>query len=749
MIKRVFATLLTIVMTTSMLCFLGSGKVEAAAVYNLWVSGIQVNSANQNDILGDGTGSAKFDPSTNTLTLNQPEVKDGQHASGAQICSVGIDLKITGEATLDTGEPFAIYCMEGQDAQSNKIGGNLFLVDTAIVAKGAETAIKADRDINITGGTVTAEGGTKNGLHAVKGNIYIDGNVYAKGKECSILALGTPSGVEIYGGTVIADGTVAAYAHILIDGGDVRVFNADYALNSTGFIKIGDKVDKVELDAATAAFKTSYVITISSNAKIYEPQGAYLSSDKKKLLGSDGNEAKYVRFVPKMVIFTWRSGEGEGSDITDLIEYGKKKSIRSYPDPWTVPEGMHFDGWWAEGYFGKDYFNGDANSDLKILADGYVVFTAIYKNWITGWEDTGDNGVLDDKAVGGARVINKTNGDYAITPGDKDFFDIYLKDGFVLQGSIVEVIGVDGEVLMTIPMTYQESSNRYYGEITMPNQDVTLRFATRDNCPVITKAEPNDTGVQLKWKETEGFSRYNVYRSESETGTYTYLASVIDATKYADTTAQSGKTYYYKVRPYRKDGGSTVYGVMSAPKKVVILEDTKLTAEPKSGVTMRLNWTEVNGAQVYEIYRATSAAGPYTYVKATTGTSTSDTGLVAGTRYYYMVRAKSTVNGEVSYSKYAGAVSVALATPTLESAAYGVGKGVTLKWTKASGADRYNVYKYNTKSGKYEYVTSVLGGTLMYTDPVGKKGDYYKVRAYKRVGGVVYYGGWSNAKAGK
>ncbi|MBO4926834.1 MAG: hypothetical protein J5379_01095 [Clostridiales bacterium] len=266
----------------------------------------------------------------------------------------------------------------------------------------------------------------------------------------------------------------------------------------------------------------------------------------------------------------------------------------------------------------------------------------------------------------------------------------------------------------------------------------------------ITKAEPTDNGIQVRWGSVAGFTSYNVYRSSSQSGTYSYLGSVTGGTtRYTDKTAQGGKTYYYKVRPYFKADGKTIYAAWSDAKKVTVLADTKLTAEPKNGVTMKLSWTAVSGADSYEIYRATSAGGPYTYVKATTGTSTSDTGLTAGTRYYYMVRAKRTVNGQVQYSKYNAAVAVALATPSMESATFKSGKGVTLTWTKASGADRYNVYKYNTSTGKYDYVTSVLGGTLTYTDASGKKGDYYKVRAYKRVDGVVYYGGWSNAKMGK
>ncbi|MBR5347805.1 MAG: hypothetical protein IK125_01040 [Lachnospiraceae bacterium] len=295
----------------------------------------------------------------------------------------------------------------------------------------------------------------------------------------------------------------------------------------------------------------------------------------------------------------------------------------------------------------------------------------------------------------------------------------------------------------------EETYLRQYGHC----RSLTINFPLCK--PEITKTEPTDTGVQIRWSSVSGYSSYNVYRSTSLNGTYSYLASVTGGTtKYVDKTAQGGKTYYYKVRPYKKvldrnDQNKTIYATWSDAAKVVVLADTKLTVEPKSGVTMKLSWTAVSGATSYEIYRSTSASGPYTYVKATTGTSTSDTGLTAGTRYYYMVRAKKTVNGVAQYSKYSAAVAVALATPSMESATFKSGKGVTLNWTKASGADRYNVYKYNTSTGKYDYVASVLGGTLTYTDANGKKGDYYKVRAYKRVDGVVYYGGWSNAKAGK
>ncbi|MBR5347806.1 MAG: hypothetical protein IK125_01045, partial [Lachnospiraceae bacterium] len=208
--------------------------------------------------------------------------------------------------------------------------------------------------------------------------------------------------------------------------------------------------------------------------------------------------------------------------------------------------------------------------------------------------------------------------------GNVDLFAYITEaeDKFIKRAETCNIFG-------TYKYELEDSVPEYYGVTS-----ITFKLPLCQ--PTITKAEPTDTGVQVKWNKVSGYSTYNVYRSTSENGTYSYLASVTGGTtKYVDKTAQGGKTYYYKVRPYKKTDGKTIYAPWSDAAKVVVLADTKLTAEPKSGVTMKLSWTAVSGATSYEIYRSTSASGPYTYVKATTGTSTSDTGLTAGTRYYY------------------------------------------------------------------------------------------------------------------
>lgn len=289
---------------------------------------------------------------------------------------------------------------------------------------------------------------------------------------------------------------------------------------------------------------------------------------------------------------------------------------------------------------------------------------------------------------------------------------------------------------------YRASGNRR-NYLSVSNATAAVALAS----PTVTSAVPTDTGIKVKWSQATGAERYNIYRADSANGTYTYLASITSGTRqYLDTTVKGGKTYYYKVRAYKKFDDIVYYGAWSAAFKATILPDIKVTAEPKSGVTMSISWTSSKGATSYDIYRATSAGGPYKYVKSTTGTSTSDTNLTAGRRYYYMVRACKGSGDSASYSKFSSTAAVTIGTPTMNSATL-TGSGVKLSWGKIGVADGYNVYRYNGST--YVYVASVTGGKLTYTDPNGKKGTYYKVRAYKRVDGVVYYSDWSNAKAGK
>lgn len=67
---------------------------------------------------------------------------------------------------------------------------------------------------------------------------------------------------------------------------------------------------------------------------------------------------------------------------------------------------------------------------------------------------------------------------------------------------------------------------------------------------------------------------------------------------------------------------------------------TNVTATAASQTSITVNWTAVPNATGYVVQRATAAAGPFTAVSGAspvTGTTYTDTGLTAGTSYFYRV----------------------------------------------------------------------------------------------------------------
>lgn len=133
---------------------------QESETYALLVAGTQVTKSNQNDVLEDG-GSVKFDPTTNTLTLNDADLTlDG--AAGGYCCidsQLAEELTITGTATLSNADGILTE-------------GPLTLKDATLTLTGningdiGEDAIRAgssDKDITIENSTVTIAGTNSKG----------------------------------------------------------------------------------------------------------------------------------------------------------------------------------------------------------------------------------------------------------------------------------------------------------------------------------------------------------------------------------------------------------------------------------------------------------------------------------------------------------------------------------------------------------------------------------------------------------
>ncbi len=160
----------------------------AAAEYNVWVNGTQINSLNDENVLGDGKVSYVHNDETGegTLTLNGANITTTTASPISIASGATVNITLIGTNTLTTnGENFAglnvpagaTVTISGAGSL-NATGGNS---GAGIGGNNTETA----GTITISGGTVTASGGS----YGIAGNniIISAGTVTAKGDDKGIL----------------------------------------------------------------------------------------------------------------------------------------------------------------------------------------------------------------------------------------------------------------------------------------------------------------------------------------------------------------------------------------------------------------------------------------------------------------------------------------------------------------------------------------------------------------------------------
>lgn len=229
-----------------------------------------------------------------------------------------------------------------------------------------------------------------------------------------------------------------------------------------------------------------------------------------------------------------------------------------------------------------------------------------------------------------------------------------------------------------------------------------------------------------------------------------------------------GKTYYYKVRSFglqtgtefsTEDDTNRIYSAFSEVKympSAVVLGDIYSAATDK----VRLNWTEVNGAHGYQIWRLDDKDGEYKIVK-TLGdkdnvltdnqgatTAYSNVGLEAGKTYLYKIRAFMIPgDGTKVFGAYSDEFTVAVMPEDTKIAVNSSKAGrANVSWDTVSGAAGYQIWMQES-GGEYKLVKSIEdGNTDSYIKYDLKSGSTYKfkVRAYTQVGDKKTFGAYSN-----
>ena len=165
------------------------------------------------------------------------------------------------------------------------------------------------------------------------------------------------------------------------------------------------------------------------------------------------------------------------------------------------------------------------------------------------------------------------------------------------------------------------------------------------------------SSIRLSWKKVGGAYGYVIYRSTSKNGGYKAIATIKKGkiTSYTNKKLSAGKTYYYKLRPFKTVKNKRQYmsysAVVSARPVPGRVNFTKATAGTRKAV---LRWKKVSGASGYQIYRSTSKDSGYKWVSTVSSRRASYTNskLKKGQTYYYKIRAYRKVGNKKVYGTF-------------------------------------------------------------------------------------------------
>ncbi|MCL2068176.1 MAG: fibronectin type III domain-containing protein [Treponema sp.] len=256
----------------------------------------------------------------------------------------------------------------------------------------------------------------------------------------------------------------------------------------------------------------------------------------------------------------------------------------------------------------------------------------------------------------------------------------------------------------------------------------------------LTATAVSASQINLGWNSVTGAQGYRVERS-TDNSSWTQIAPSHTTTTYQDTGLSAGATYWYRVRAYNTAGNSGYSNVESATTQTGLPEipvaPAGLTATAVSASQINLGWSSVTGADGYRVERSADNSNWTEIAPSHTATTYQDTGLSAGTTYWYRVRAYNAA-GDSGYSTTVSAITVP-AAPTGLAATVASTTQINLSWNGVTGAQGYQVERATASGGPWTTLAANNTTTTYSSTGLSAGTTYwYRVRAYNAAGDSGY-----------
>jgi hypothetical protein len=179
----------------------------------------------------------------------------------------------------------------------------------------------------------------------------------------------------------------------------------------------------------------------------------------------------------------------------------------------------------------------------------------------------------------------------------------------------------------------------------------------------------------LSWNPVSGAKAYNVRRLTTIGTPYYATVATVTGTSCTNVGLVNAFTYSYVVTAVAAQGESAYSAALTLTPSGPPPVPANVTATPDTFARIDLAWSASYGAANYVIERSLTSGGPYAMLATPVNPFYTDTGLVSGKEYYYVVSAVS-AEGESSNSMEVSATAQAVANFGFEIPVIGSGNYV-------------------------------------------------------------------------
>jgi len=314
---------------------------------------------------------------------------------------------------------------------------------------------------------------------------------------------------------------------------------------------------------------------------------------------------------------------------------------------------------------------------------------------------------------------------------DKDFFEVYRATS--ASGDKIYLADVNFDIY---PYVYTDTAvitlKTYWYFIRGCNDYGCSPYSTPNdgwrslNTPGgVSASDGTHTGfVRITWDAIAEAASYRVYRAQTENGTKLFTGYTTDLTWDTDLTTP-GVLYYFWVQPCSASLNCEGYSDYDTGWEPLSAPGSLTASDGTSSAGVDLDWTGVEGAQTYDVYRSTSSGSLGSVIASTFVSEYEDNTAVVTQQYYYQVKACGDPGLVCSLTSNQDGGWRALAAPANVLATDGAYTDkVRVSWSSVSGATSYKIYRgygpsdnnsqVGTTSSLYFDDTPVAPGVTLY-----------------------------------